>query len=438
MFKPLALILSTIAITPLTAQEVHVVVGQVSHKDAYMYMYSSEINPYNVGLFLISDDKQDTVLANPTPITGHEYTSGAWSETYSAEGLTPGVTYNIYAHTSLGGYSDELTSFTTLVDWPFHMDAPDFSFVTGSCSYINDEPNDRPGTPYGGHYEIYEAMADEEAAFNLWLGDNVYLRNSDASSASAIFNRYEYDRNTTKLQMLLESRPNIAIWDDHDAGPNDCVGTYPLMPVTREAFAHHWPRAVYGTSSSDDMRWVQTFSDVVFIGLDNRSHRTSQYSSTPQILGKDQIDWLVSQVHYYHNASFIVVAIGGQVLNSESVYENYANYPVEHQYLLEQLFATGYDNIVFLSGDRHHSEISEIHSVNQTDFRMVDFTVSPMTSGPSTVADKEMNENRVGDAILERNYAVIEVSGDKDEREMTITYKDVDGKKISSHTIESL
>lgn len=353
--------------------------------------------------------------------------------------LTPGTKYRIARITPTANTSvydtNYVAEFTTLEDWQHRRDAPDFSFVTGSCSYINEESTDRPGEPYGAEHGIYTHMLGEDAQFNLWLGDNLYLRPSDYTSSSGILRRYQYSRKNESFAPLLSARPNLAIWDDHDAGPNNCVGTFTLIHQTREAFTTYWPREFYGTPEVEDLRWVSTFSDVVVIGLDNRSHRTSEHSSNPQILGKEQIDWLVSQVRYYRNASFIVVAIGGQVLNSAAVYENYAQYPEERDYLLSQLASTGYDNIVFFTGDRHHSERSQIELDGH---RMVDFTVSPMTSGPSTVVGDEVNENRIGDYIDERNYAVVSVTGERGERQMTVIYKNSEGEEISRHTIDSL
>jgi len=69
--------------------------------------------------------------------------------------------------------------FTTKELWQFRKPAPDFSFITGSCSYMNQPPYDRPGKPYGGDSSIYESMAKENAAFMLWLGDNWYTREVD-------------------------------------------------------------------------------------------------------------------------------------------------------------------------------------------------------------------------------------------------------------------
>ncbi|NNF02806.1 MAG: hypothetical protein HKN22_08980, partial [Bacteroidia bacterium] len=76
----------------------------------------------------------------------------------------------------------EIFSFKTKELWEHRKPAPNFSFLMGSCLYVNDQIYDQPGKPYGSNFEILETMASTEADFNLWLGDNVYLREADYSS----------------------------------------------------------------------------------------------------------------------------------------------------------------------------------------------------------------------------------------------------------------
>ncbi|HMG16926.1 MAG TPA: hypothetical protein VK590_15825, partial [Saprospiraceae bacterium] len=68
------------------------------------------------------------------------------------------------------------TRFTTRDLWQHRKAAPDFSFLTGSCAYINEKVFDRPGKPYGGDPKIFETMGATPASFMLWLGDNWYYR----------------------------------------------------------------------------------------------------------------------------------------------------------------------------------------------------------------------------------------------------------------------
>ena len=53
-------------------------------------------------------------------------------------------------------------SFTTQALFQWRSNAPDFSFITGSCAYFNEPRFDRPGKPYGGDSSIFETMAKEK------------------------------------------------------------------------------------------------------------------------------------------------------------------------------------------------------------------------------------------------------------------------------------
>ena len=98
-------------------------------------------------------------------------------------GLEPGTDYEVVM--VVGGKElTESMEVSTQVLWDYRMDPPPFSFVTGSCAYINEPEYDRPGRPYGGGYEIFESMAAEDPDMMLWLGDNIYLREVDFQSYS--------------------------------------------------------------------------------------------------------------------------------------------------------------------------------------------------------------------------------------------------------------
>ena len=113
------------------------------------------------------------------------------------------------------------TEIATKVLWEWRTSPPNFTFMLGSCFYVNDSVFDRLGRPYGQQTSILKSMTETQADFMLWLGDNVYLREADYSSKSGIEYRYKHTRSLPELQQLLAKRNNYAIWDDHDFGDND-------------------------------------------------------------------------------------------------------------------------------------------------------------------------------------------------------------------------
>ncbi|MCS6905412.1 MAG: alkaline phosphatase family protein, partial [Bacteroidia bacterium] len=131
-------------------------------------------------------------------------------------------------------YEYQLLINNRKIKWPYPMrfqtpplwyrrikEAPNFRFALGSCAFINDGLYDYKGKPYGGDYQIFSHIYTHHPQFMLWLGDNVYFRESDWTSRTGMIYRYTHDRSIPELQPLLNCSGHIAIWDDHDFGPND-------------------------------------------------------------------------------------------------------------------------------------------------------------------------------------------------------------------------
>ncbi|MGB1636943.1 MAG: alkaline phosphatase D family protein, partial [Flavobacteriales bacterium] len=315
-------------------------------------------------------------------------------------------------------------------------DPPAFKFVTGSCAYINEEAYDRPGRPYGGGYEIFESMAEEAPDMMLWLGDNIYLREVDFQSYSGFLHRYTHTRSTPEMANLLKSCPNYAIWDDHDFGPNDSDGSWVHADWSRESFEAFWSNPSYGLPEAP--RCISTafrFVDMEFFLLDNRTYRVNHYNKTnaPQVLGQSQIDWLIQALRK-SRAPYKFVVVGGQVLSDAAVYENVAQFPDERKQILERIEAEDIRGVVFLSGDRHTTELSEFTMGNGR--KVYDLTVSPLTSGPGHAKD-EANTLRVeGTYVEQRNYAVLSFAGPRKDRMCTVEVKSTEGELLWKQNLD--
>ncbi|MCS6969233.1 MAG: alkaline phosphatase D family protein [Cytophagales bacterium] len=326
--------------------------------------------------------------------------------------------------------------FQTQTLWHYRTDPPPFKFALGSCSYINDSINDRPGKPYGDHYSIFTRIYEQKPDFMLWMGDNVYLREPDLDSKTGIFYRYTHTRSVKELQPLLGSVHHYAIWDDHEYGPNDSDASYSLKHYTEEAFKLFWANPNYGPGTdgkgiSGTFQWA----DAEFFLLDNRYFRTANdnHILPRQLLGEPQLNWLINAL-IASKATFKFVVIGCQVLNPAQVFENYSTYPEERARLLKAIREANIKGVFFLSGDRHHTELTMLQENNRV-YPLYDLTVSPLTAGPATNVN-EPNTLRVpGTMVNDRNFATIEVTGPRNDRKMTIRVFDYTGKQHWSKEI---
>jgi len=333
---------------------------------------------------------------------------------------------------------DYKTQFQTQRIWKWQTDAPNFSFATGSGAYINEAKYDRPGEGYGGDYQIYESIANKKPDFMIWLGDNIYLREADWNTKTGILHRYTHTRSTQEMQKLLATTHNYAIWDDHDFGPNDSDKSFWNKNMTLEAFKLFWANPSYGINDIKGAISYFNWGDCDFFLLDNRYHRDPNklISDNKTQLGKKQKEWLKNALTY-SDAKFKFIVIGGQFLTTGGAYEVFTNYGFskERTEIIEFIYKQNIKNVFFVTGDRHHSEISVLK--NRYKPTIYDITTSPFTSHHASENKDEVNSLRVdGSLIRQRNFSVFSVTGAKDNRILKIKFYDSDGKPIYDYEIK--
>lgn len=354
----------------------------------------------------------------------------AYTAKLIADKVQPGKTYLYYL--TFNDKKLEVSyplKFTTPKLWKWRSEPPPFRIAVGSCVYINEPEYDRPGTPYGGGYEIFTSIYNQHPDAMLWLGDNNYLREPDWNTRTGILHRYTHSRCVKEIQPLLGSVSNYAIWDDHDFGPNDSDRGYWNKETTLEAFKLFWGNPGFGINGKPGITTTFENSDVQLFLMDNRYYRTADKRKTGErrILGKEQIDWLLDNL-VSSTATFKVIAMGGQVLNPVAKYENYATYPEEMNELLSAIEREKISGVVFLSGDRHHTELSKLVRIGT--YPLYDLTSSPLTSS-SHADDGEQNVLRVpGTLVNQRNFAMLEFVGEKTQRAMNISVYSTEGKLL--------
>jgi len=358
----------------------------------------------------------------------------AFTGTFVCTALEPGTTYEYQVKVNELVESKGKTFYTQPL-WQYRTDPPEFRIALGSCSFINDPQYDRPGDPYGMKYEIFENIYKEKPSAMLWLGDNVYFREVDLNSRYGMMYRYSELRKLPQLQNLLSACPHYAIWDDHDFGPNDSNGSFIHKDWSLDVFKMFWSNNSYGIPGLAGGITTQfTLGDMDFFFLDNRYFRTDPKTAgiEPTVLGKEQILWLVESLKY-SKAPFKFVAIGGQVLNTDAKFENYAVYPQERDSLLKLIDSNQINGVVFLTGDRHCTELSADTLPGGT--VVYDLTVSPLTS-KAYDNTTENNTNRIeGTIVATQNFATIDISGKRKERKLTIRVLDSQGKEQWIRTI---
>jgi alkaline phosphatase D len=324
--------------------------------------------------------------------------------------------------------------------WRWRGDPPPLRAAIGSCLYVNDPPFDRPGKPYGGGYQILSAIAAARPDFMIWMGDNVYYREADWTHEASMRRRYAHTRALPELQPLLAAVHHYAIWDDHDFGANDSDRAFRGREASLRVFRDYWANPGYGTPETPGVFTRFEWSDVEFFLLDDRYHRSANAAPPgPQkrMFGTQQLAWLTDALAG-SPATFKVIVAGNQMINPLKRGESFARYPEEQAELLDALRTARVEGVVFLSGDRHYSELLRIQPVGL--YPLYEFTSSPLTAGTDRDPLAADNPARVpGTWVADgrRSFGLLEVGGPPAERTLTLRALDASGVEIWRHSIRA-
>ena len=330
--------------------------------------------------------------------------------------------------------------FQTQALWQWREAPPDFKVALGSCAYINESAYDRPGKPYGAGFEIFDAIAEQQPDMMLWLGDNIYFRESDFDGPWGMAERYKHDRALPALQKLLRATHHYATWDDHDFGPNNANSSFIFKQNALALFRRYWANPSYGLPETPGVFTKVEYNDVDFFLLDGRYYRNGDRApNTPDkaLFGKEQIAWLkdaLLQSKGDTNVSFRIIVGGGQFLNDYSPPEGWNHYPDERDAFLKWLATVKIPGIIFLSGDKHRTELLKYERENA--YTLYELTCSPLTAGTYDVSEEEKKPNVVPGTVLgQRNFCRMDFSGSINKRKLAISVFNSAGERLWTHAL---
>ncbi len=357
--------------------------------------------------------------------------------TFKISGLKPGSTYHykIWVDKKPVQKKKEFFTFKTQELWMWRKDPPDFTVLTGSCNFGNEEAHDRAGTPYGGGYEIFDTIANQEADMMLWLGDNWYYREVDYDADQNMIYRASKDKGRDFLQPIFRNFSNYAIWDDHDFGPDNSGSYFIHKARSLDIFKKVWANPSYGMPETPGIFTKVRFNDVDFFLMDARYHRSNELmpdGPDKHMYGKEQMSWLKNQL-VASRQPFKFIVGGNQMLNDYHKWEGWDKYRYERDAFLEWLDENKIEGVVFLSGDKHHTEMLKI--LRKDAYPLYELTCSPFTAGTH---EKVIDEERKKSTLIQEtlvgvnNFCKLKFEGKRKDRNMILESYDVDGKLLWS------
>ena len=122
------------------------------------------------------------------------------------------------------------------------------------------------------------------------------------------------------------------------------------------------------------------------------------------------------------------------MLNPISPYEKWWDYPAEYDELMSFLKEYRINGVLFLTGDRHHSEIIKVDRPGT--YPLYDITVSPLSSGTHVFGDAEKNNPyRVWGLDQKQNYGRFSFSGKRGERKLLVEFLGIKGEKLGEWSV---
>ena len=298
---------------------------------------------------------------------------------FELEELEAATTYR-YAVVLAAGSPRVRGRFTTA---PPQGRAGRFRLATASCM----NPEDNPSL-------FYLALA-QQPQFLLLLGDNVY---ADSTHPELQFACHLEMRRVEEFAGLVRNVPTLAMWDDHDFGPNDSDGTAAGKEGSLASFRAVWPNPPsLGDPEADPLgaAFRYSYGDVDFFVLDGRYHRSPNSdpdSPEKTMLGEAQYRWLVESLAASH-APFKLIASGSTWDASRS--DGWFCFATERERLLRELGEREICGMIYLSGDLHRSEIQVHPTADLLGYALPEVISSGITRGdPRSFATLDFDTTR--------------------------------------------
>ena len=143
-------------------------------------------------------------------------------------------------------------------------------------------------------------------------------------------------RNHPSFARLCRETPMLAIYDDHDFGPNDADGNFEGRDLALSSFTRMWAQALYGTEAIPGIFSSLRLGPLELFLTDGRYHRNV---SGDTVLGGEQLAWLLNGLRK-STAPVKLVASGTTVLAHHPFYHDWESWHRSAPDDLELLLST--------------------------------------------------------------------------------------------------
>jgi alkaline phosphatase D len=291
-------------------------------------------------------------------------------------------------------------------------------------------------------------MADQSPDLMIFLGDNIYGDTEDMDVLRAKYRKLE---SNLGFQRLRQACPTLATWDDHDFGVNDGGADYPKREESEKIFEDFW----FGEVNAEARMRPGIYDSHVFgppgrrlqvIMLDTRFFRSPLARGEGRVggswmpdddpsktmLGEAQWKWLEEQLSKPANVRIIASSI--QFIAEDAGQETWSNLPRERQRMLDLLKATEANGVIFVSGDRHWSELSVL--ADELPYPLFDFTSSSFNQRHPRGTPTKNRFRFQPTTYHDENYGVISIDWTQPAPVAKLEIRDLSGDVQLGHEVK--
>ncbi len=339
--------------------------------------------------------------------------------------LTPGASYRLRLKGEVGNWVDE-RQFSTFINSP-----PSLRLAVVSCA--RDDLQDIN--------KIWKTLAKDKPKIVLMIGDNTYADIGikgvlSTMTAARLWDRHMETRNKITFFRQQKLIPVFATWDDHDYGQNNGGRDFKLKEASAKVFSAFFPMQLNSQdfSAGPGVARQLPVGHQNFILLDNRSFRApAGAKQNKQHFGAKQIQWAMGRMK---KKQLNWLISGDQFFGGYHPFESFEGQHKKAFQSFRQRIIKTQAPIVFVSGDRHMSEVMKISkgSIGQETYEI---TSSPIHSTVyQDAAQKHKNPRRLSAISGQWNYVLIDIDKDAKFYRLNTQAKGLQGQTFFSNTLK--
>lgn len=345
--------------------------------------------------------------------------------TMAVAGLRPSTRYRYRVESALGKTED--VEFTTLPS----ADARKLRVAFGSCYDAHEHP-----------LPIFDSILRDAPDVMLMIGDNCYYMEPDWQTEHTMMLAQLRNRNNPSFTALGARIPVLAIWDDHDFGPNDSDGRFELKPASLRVFERCWAQKTYGSPEQLGIFSTVRCGPVEMFLLDGRYERLNK----TRILGDRQMAWFEQRL-LASTAPVKLIVSGSQVLPVAAVEKDWECWrldaPDELEHLLAFVAERNIPGVVYVSGDVHLGYLLHEPGRKLAGGRVGpetwELTASPLSNDPwheTILSPGQPYDPTIVGEFPAQNYGFVDVDLDRAGSEIILTLKDAQGGALIERAID--